>query len=173
MVADRREYKGKCTKEEVYTQFKSNLNSYFQTHFIKGNISIYVFMPLTKIRKVDKYDAITLFINDHKKAYKFIVVESSTPKVTDYYESLTDTELIFTSEIIVSRPQFALNPIFELLTEDEQNAVKNEYGDNSFPIIKQSDPMARYYNLKIGEIVRVLRSSTISSESVAFRICSK
>jgi DNA-directed RNA polymerase subunit H (RpoH/RPB5) len=60
-----------------------------------------------------------------------------------------------------------------VLTAEEQQQLKDEYGfkRNEIGKIKQSDPIARYYNLKPGEIIAIERPSRTSGISMYYRVC--
>ena len=60
-----------------------------------------------------------------------------------------------------------------LLTQEEQDQIRKEYGFKRIEIgiIKESDPIARYYNLKPGQIIRIERPSVNSGITVYFRQC--
>lgn len=42
---------------------------------------------------------------------------------------------------------------------------------NQLPIILHTDPMARYLNVKVGEIVKIIRSSPSAGEAIVYRYC--
>ena len=42
--------------------------------------------------------------------------------------------------------------------------------DNIFQVIYKTDPMARYYNLKRGDMIKIIRPCPTSGVSIAYRI---
>lgn len=58
----------------------------------------------------------------------------------------------------------------EIVKLCEQYYLKNRF---QFPIIQSSDPMARYFNLSHGQLVKITRQSLSASETVLYRCCMK
>ena len=63
----------------------------------------------------------------------------------------------------------------EVLTKEEGENVLESYrakkGD--MPLIRTNEAVAKYYNMKPGEIVRIYRPSPITCESIAYKLVIK
>jgi DNA-directed RNA polymerase I, II, and III subunit RPABC1 len=67
------------------------------------------------------------------------------------------------------------SPKYEVLTENESKEVLESYiiKKKEMPKLLTSDPVVDYFNLKRGDIIRVIRPSEQSGKNVAYRIVAK
>ena len=65
-------------------------------------------------------------------------------------------------------------PKHELVASDEVKNIMDIYALRSktqLPLISKNDPIAKYYGLKIGDIVKITRTSITSGETIIYRCC--
>lgn len=173
MMSHRRIFKS-LSFEQIYKSFTSNLDQN-KTFYDDGEYKIAVILSLKKIKNIDKDDDINYFLNTlYPSFYNIIVVKKASPKVVMQIEAMKNVELVYDDDIMVSTIENVFVPEHILLSEEEQEQVKAEYyaGNKSFGLILKDKAIARYYNLKIGEIVEINRASITSGDSVYYRICS-
>jgi len=66
-----------------------------------------------------------------------------------------------------------LVPKHIILSEDEKNDVIKKYGIkkvNQFPKILKSDPIACALAAKVGDLIKIIRKSEATKESIYYRI---
>jgi DNA-directed RNA polymerase subunit H len=66
-----------------------------------------------------------------------------------------------------------LVPKHEILTGDEKNKVMKTYGIkklNQFPKIFKSDPAMRSLKVKPGDVIKIIRKSDATGESIYYRV---
>lgn len=124
-----------------------------------------------KISGTGKQTAINEFINEYAKHKKIIVAYDYNNKIVEYvakHRAQIFREHFFLQDIISYRDQ----PKFELLSPSEMEMVKKEYNITDYTAEKMSrfDPVARYFGLKKGDIIRIIRPSPTSGEAIAYRI---
>ena len=112
-----------------------------------------------------------------KKPYqrKILIVKRITQT---HYRDILDhhdgVEMFHVTYMLSSIIDHISQPIFEpFLTDDEINETMNNFqmmpDRSQFQEMCVTDPVARYYNLDIGTIVRITRSSTSAVRSINFR----
>ena len=126
-----------------------------------------------KITAIGKQSTISDFFNDYAKYRKIIVAKDFNNKIADHVarqHTQIFKENVLLEDIISNRYQ----PKFELLTPSEMEKVKSEYNATDYSIEKmmRSDPVTKYFALKKGDIIRIIRPSPTSGEAVAYRIIS-
>jgi DNA-directed RNA polymerase subunit H (RpoH/RPB5) len=68
-----------------------------------------------------------------------------------------------------------LVPKHIVLYQEESKAVLEAYcaRKRDMNLIKSNDPVAKYYNMKPGEVVKIIRPSIMTCESFAYRLVIK
>lgn len=158
--------------EPIFEQFKSNYDN-DTTWYRSGEDKIAVKLLFRKITTIRKIEDIEEFLDKYKDHYKFVIVSKVTPKAYKQFIEYDNLEVFFDDDLLVNKIDHVFVPKHIILTQEEQDSIKKEYGFKRIEIgiIKESDPIARYYNLKPGSIVRIERPSVNSGITVYFRQC--
>lgn len=100
-----------------------------------------------------------------------VYVDSITPvaRTTALNESNIEIEIFKNSEIQFNLTKHRLVPKHELLSEKETLKLKKKIDINDLPIILRSDPVARFYNFKVGSVIRIHRND----KYISYRIVKK
>lgn len=150
--------------------FEDKGNNTFTVKVTNGDH--YVFkIVYDKITAVGKQSVINDFFKDYAQYKKILIAQEYNKKIHDYVaKNHTQIFLVsaFLQDIISHRDQ----PEFEILSPKEIEAVKTEYNINEYTTKKymRSDPVVRYFGLKKGDIVRIIRPSIISGKAIDYRI---
>ncbi|KAH9856520.1 DNA-directed RNA polymerase RPB5 subunit [Lenzites betulinus] len=96
-------------------------------------------------------------------ARKVIVAMASQYKLEEFSES----------DLLVNITHHTLVPKHELLNPERKKELLETYRlkETQLPRIQLADPVARYYGLKRGNVVKIIRPSETSGRYASYRIC--
>jgi DNA-directed RNA polymerase I, II, and III subunit RPABC1 len=125
-----------------------------------------------KITSVGKKSSINEFLEEYPKHKKIIVASEYINKI-EVYMNKHHTQIFPENALLENIIDHHDQPVeFQLLTPAEMEQVKKEYNINDYTLSKYSrhDPIVKYYGLKKGDIVRIIRASPVSGLAIAYRI---
>lgn len=141
------------------------------------NQDIYVYYseePAVSVKTMRKFLSI---LEEQKIPAGIIIYKTSmTPsanKVVTAMAGQFKIESFQESELLVNITHHTLVPKHEVLTPEQKKEllVKYRLKDTQLPRIQLNDPVARYYGLKRGQVVKITRPSETSGRYVSYRLC--
>ena len=124
-----------------------------------------------RISAVGKQSIITEFFKDYAQYKKIIVSRDFNNKVADYVAK-QHTQIFREASLLENIIEHRDQPKFELLSPLEMDKFKSEYNATDYTTKKllRNDPITKFYALKKGDIIRIIRSSPTSGEGIDYRI---
>jgi DNA-directed RNA polymerase subunit H (RpoH/RPB5) len=135
---------------------------------IKEEQDILLVITYQKLNGIKKGSDIEEYLIKSKATYKFIICKDSSAKT---YSQVKDFkgELFTTLEFLSDIPSNPLIPEHILLTEEQKEEVLKVYQEKNIAKILQDDMMVRYIGAKKGDLIRIIRSSLNTGESIYYR----
>ena len=140
------------------------------------NKKVYVKIFNYKISSVNEKSPIGEFLKKYNKEYKFIIVQDITAKTEETINLYhTQVEIFRFNKLQSDITQHMLVPLHEVLSKDEGENVLEAYRarKREMPLIRTNEDIAKYYNMKPGEVTRIYRPSPLTCEAVGYRMVIK
>lgn len=160
-----------------YESLLKNFNEYNESYIkINKDLTIKIkFVPykLTTIRKIADIEN---FLNDQPKEgsinYKFIIVSNILNKALKQLLEYKNTEVFLDYELKINLIDHVLVPKHIVLSKEEADELIESYNIKTKDLKRMlvTDPVAKYYNLKKNDIVRIERPSINSGIAIDYRI---
>jgi DNA-directed RNA polymerase subunit H (RpoH/RPB5) len=156
----------------IFEQFKKNYDN-DTTFYRNGETKIAVKLLFRKITTIRKVEDIEEFLDKFKDHYKFFIITKIAPKAYKQLLEYNNVEVFSDEDLLVNKIDHMFVPKHITLPKEVQEQIRQEYGfkRNEIGKIKESDPIARYYNLKPGDVIEIERPSKISGISIYYRVC--
>lgn len=128
-----------------------------------------------KIQGIAKIPIIKDFLNEYKNYHKIFIFDDISDKAKSNLMDNSNVEVFVEVFLMINIIEHVDSPRYELLTEDQEKEVLDSYILKKKEMKKMltSDPIVSYFNLKRGNIIRIIRPSEQSGESVDYRIVAK
>jgi DNA-directed RNA polymerase subunit H (RpoH/RPB5) len=147
--------------------------------FGKKRLLVY-FHPLdSKLCQNDMSYIQKLMTQKEAKCLVIVANSKATPKVANVLGILGHNAQLFEEDTLVSNPtKHQLVPEHTRLTGEEKDRVLEAYGtlpdkqvhSKLFPGLESTDPIAKYYNFKIGDLIQVKRPRVDGFYDLYYRV---
>lgn len=142
---------------------------------VNGASTFIIKLIYQKITSISKSSGIADFLLQHKNDPKIVVVSSISNKLMFNIKSdptYPNTEIFLEKELMINIIDHIAVPKHILLSEEELKRVLESYHAKrrEIPEILVTDPVARYYNAKIGDMFRIIRPSETAGEAPYYRL---
>ncbi|AXA49764.1 DNA-directed RNA polymerases I, II, and III subunit RPABC1 [Malassezia restricta] len=154
-----------------------NRMNFFTQHKDKPEERLFVFYSMERNVGVK---TMRQFINilEEKNITRGIIIwsdkmTSAAKKVIDAMRLQLVLEDFEEAFLLVNITHHQLVPKHEVLTPEEKTELLHRYRlkESQLPRIQQSDPVARYFGLSRGQVVKITRPSETSGRYCSYRIC--
>lgn len=153
---------------------KSGINNFanYETFIKYNNETFHLKIIPYKLNTIKKSEDIERFLNSNDDKKIFVVLSGST-KIEKQLLEYNNTEAFNDVDLLVNIVDNNLVPKHILLSEEEGKNILTEYKINkeNLPRILSGDRIAKYYNIKPGQIVKIIRPSITAGEEIIYRVC--
>jgi len=160
-------------------RLEENMINIVAHHKLNENKMVYVSYILES-KTFSKKDLTNLktFIDDNYplKDMSVIVIthDKPTPQIAKELQNdeFRSYEIFLTKNLMINITHHEIVPKHILLSEEEANKVLDEFDANrsQLPRLLVTDPVAKYYGMKSGDICKIVRHSPMTGESFYYRM---
>ncbi len=140
------------------------------------NKKVYIKIFDYKISSINKNSPIGEFLSKYDKEYKLLIVQNINARTELTIESYgTQVEIFEFNKLQSDITENVRVPQHIVLTKEETDEFFISYRakKRDMPLIRSNEAVARYYNMKPDNVVKIIRPSPTTSESIAYRLVVK
>jgi DNA-directed RNA polymerase I, II, and III subunit RPABC1 len=169
MIVNRNLYNNQT---HLIENFRKNYDNEI-SFYIEDNFKVAVKFILRRITTIRKVDDIEDFISKYSDFHKFVIVSNLTSKASQQLLEINNLEIFFENDLKVNLIDHVLIPECQVLSEQEKILFETEYNlkKKEMGKILSNDQLARYYGMKPGDILKIIRPSNTSGYSIYYRFC--
>jgi DNA-directed RNA polymerase subunit H (RpoH/RPB5) len=158
-------------EELIKTGIKNLANN--ETFVKYDNKVFYLKIIPYKLNTIKKSEDIEKFINNHIDDKKIFTIIPGSNKIEKQLLEYDNTEVFNDVDLLVNIIDNNLVPKHILLSDDQAEEILTEYKikKENLPRILSGDRIAKYYNIKPGQIVKIIRPSITAGEEIIYRVC--
>ena len=158
-------------------QPKRNDLTILAEHETDAEDQLFVFLPDDDKVGVKTIKQYCEMMKEARVRHAILVVQQGvTPFAKTALQEMASTYLIEhfrDAELLVDVTEHRLVPAHALLSPEDRQALLDRYKlrAEQLPRIQRTDPVARYYGLKVGDVVKIVRPSETAGRYVTYRGC--
>ena len=130
----------------------------------------HIYILSSKIMSIVQGTPLDDFLSNNIDIHKIVIGKNVAKKVVKQilYE-YKNSEFFFESDMLEDIPSKIFIPQHEIISNEEKEELLSKFSESSLSHILITDMMARYYNAKIGDIIRITRPSITSGKNIFYR----
>jgi DNA-directed RNA polymerase subunit H (RpoH/RPB5) len=142
------------------------------TAYSKGAVKFRIKFVSEKVSTINKINGLLSYIENNQETLTFILVEEIFLKPFEQIMEYPNTEIFWIVELLRNPIKHIYFPKMRLLNSTEKQAFLEEYDLKlkDIPRMEKVDFVSRYFHLKCGDIIEIIRPSLASGESVFYRV---
>lgn len=140
---------------------------------LKNKKKFFIKFIQQKITAINKSSGIHDFVEQYKNNNNIVIVNEISSKAHNSMKQKYKLTEVFTEkELMMNIIDHIYQPKFEILKDldIEKFLHDRKCEKKSLPRIFLNDPIVKYYNLNVGNIIRILRPSGVSGEVASYRL---
>lgn len=160
---------GSTEKEKYLNQFEKSVKA--NDIFELKNEKIRINIISSKINSINKGSPLEDFLLEDTNFHKIIIVPNLTKKIVKQIRSTShyNAEIFNEYELLEDISKKVFVPKHILLSDEEKEQILKTYQYSELSKIFDTDMMARYYQMKPDDIVKIIRPSINSGQCIFYR----
>ena len=157
--------------DSAFESISSQINTKASIDFTLNNKTKCSIYPLSaKLSSIVQGTPLDEYLSNDTDIHKIVIVKEFAKKVVkQILDDYKNAEIFFEHELLEDIPSKIFIPEHQILIKEEKEELLNKFSESELSIIYTTDPIARHFNAKVGDIFRIIRPSITSGKSIFYR----
>ena len=157
--------------DDIFNKIKNNIND-DEIIFTIDNKKYAIKFISSFLTTIKKEVSIENFLDKNVDAHKFVIINKLSDRAIKQILEYANTEVFTIDELLIVIIDHNLVPPHYLLSQEEKELYFSTFNHHPRDMKKilVNDPVARFYNAKVGDLFKIIRPSITSGKDIDYRI---
>jgi DNA-directed RNA polymerase I, II, and III subunit RPABC1 len=157
--------------DDIFNKIKNKIND-DEMIFTIDNKNYGIKFISSFLTTIKKEVSIENFLDKNQDSHKFIIINKLSDRAIKQILEYPNTEVFTIDELLIVIIDHNLVPPHYLLSQEEKELYFSTFNHHPRDMKKilVNDPVARFYNAKVGDLFKIIRPSITSGKDIDYRI---
>lgn len=160
--------------DKLYSELEDSISADQGIDFSEEGKKFSIYIINGKLTSITSKSPLDDYLNKNLSTKKFVIIRDASKKtIKQVLKDYENSEFFFEHEMLEDIPSKLFIPEHKIMSKEDKEEFLKKFKRENLSQIKSTDMMVRYYNGKVGDIVKITRPNITSGYSIFYRVVVK